>query len=323
MPSSAVLAKYFHARTQRLILGHDSWTRAQVARLQSGGQNGAGLWLRVIPSLPCFRSPPELQLAMLMSRLQLVWQGAECVKVCRGTYDKGRVCGLTASRTDAIDPNHYMFQCKGRNRHVGHNAITKIVAAMYKQLGVLTVKEAPGLVEGQERPADVLVIPAVCHGAALPVALDVGGTDPGKDGAVHHGSWHVPKGALKAAEIYTNEKLKLFEKVKVLNPVLGFEYRPIVFETTSARGTEAEKWWKEITGLAKDKESGFALGYGALMEYNGLAYAWSGQTYARHWGMRLSLALMQSTHRYGLGRISEYTLLGGRRQKARGDRDEH
>ena len=258
-----------------------------------------------------------------MSRLQLVWQGAECVKVCRGTYDKGRVCGLTASRTEAIDPNHFMFQCQGRNRQVGHNAISKIVAAMYKQLGVLTVQEAPGLVEGQERPADVLVIPAVCHGAALPVALDVGVTDPGKDGAVHHGSWHVPKGALKAAEIYTNEKLKLFEKVKVLNPVLGFEYRPIVFETASARGTEAEKWWKEITGLAKDKESGFALGYGALMEYNGLAYAWSGQTYARHWGMRLSLALMQSTHRYGLGKISEYTLLGGRRRMARGDRDEH
>ena len=73
----------------------------------------------------------------------------ECVKVCRGIYNKGRVCGLKASRTDAIDPNHYMFQCKGRNTQVGHNAITKIVVAMYKQLGVQTVKEAPGLVEGQ------------------------------------------------------------------------------------------------------------------------------------------------------------------------------
>ena len=115
--------------------------------------------------------------------------------------------------------------------------------------------------EGQERPADVLVIPsAVCHGAALPVALDVGVTDPGKDGAVNHGSWRVPMGALKAAETYTNEKRVQFEKVKALNPVLAFEYRPIVFETTSARGTEAEKWWNEITGLAKDKESGFALG---------------------------------------------------------------
>ena len=128
---------------------------------------------------------------------------------------------------------------------------------------------------------------------------------------------------MKAAEVYTQAKRVKFAKVNALNPVLGFEYRPIVFETTPARGTEAEKWWQEITGLAKDKESGFALGYGALMEYNGLAYAWSGQTYARHWGMRLSLALMQSTHRYGLGKISEYTLLGGRRRMARGDRDEH
>ena len=207
---------------------------------------------------------------------------------------------------------------------MGHNAITKIVQAMYKQLGVQTEKEAPGLVDGQGRPADVLVIPAVvCHGAALPVALDVGVTDPGSDNAVQHGTWQVPDGALKAAVLYTQAKRAKFEVVKARNPVLGFEYRPIVFETTSARGTEAEKWWQEITGLAKDKESGFALGYGALMEYSGLAYAWSGQTYARHWGMRLSLALMQSTHRYGLGKISEYTLLGGRRRMARGDRDEH
>ncbi len=104
--------------------------------------------------------------------------------------------------------------------------------------------------------------------------------------------------------------------------MLGFEYRPIVFEATSARGPEAQKWWQEITGLAKDKEGGWALGYGALMEYNGLAYAWSGQTFARHWGVRLSLALMQETHRYGLGKVSEYTLLGGRRRRTRGDGDD-
>ena len=44
-----------------------------------------------------------------------------------------------------------------------------------------------GLMEGQERPADLLVfVPVeVCRGAALPVALDVGATDAGKDGAVH------------------------------------------------------------------------------------------------------------------------------------------
>ena len=121
---------------------------------------------------------------------------------------------LKASRTDAIDPNHYMFQCKGRNTHVGHNAITKIVQAMYKQLGVQTEKEAPGLVDGQERPADVLVIPAVvCHG----VALDVGVTDPGSDKAVQHGAWQVPEGALKAAEVYTQSKRAKFEKLKTRN----------------------------------------------------------------------------------------------------------
>ena len=232
------------------------------------------------------------------------------------------MCGLRAEGEHAIDPHHYMFQCKGRNKHVGHNVLTKLVQAMYRQLGVQTKKEPVGLVDGNERPADVLILPReVCHDATLPVALDIGITDAGKNRAVDHGSWKVPDGALKAAKVYTQEKLKKFEVLKESNPdsVVGFEYRPIVFEATSARGLEAQTWWKEITGLAKDKESGWALGYGALMEYNGLAYAWSGQTFARHWGVRLSLALMQATHRYGLGKVSEYTLVGGRRRRTRGN----
>jgi len=239
------------------------------------------------------------------------------------------VCGLRADGEKAIDPHHYMFQCKGRNNQVGHNVLTKLVQAMYRQLGVQTKKEPVGLLDGQHRPADVLILPVeVCHDAALPVALDIGITDAGKDGAVHHGSWRVPDGELKAAKVYSQEKLKKFEELKeelkASNPdrVVGFQYRPIIFEATSARGPEAQKWWTEITGLAKDKESGWALGYGALMEYNGLAYAWSGQTFARHWGVRLSLALMQETHRYGVNKVSEYTLVGGRRRRTRGDGDD-
>ena len=118
------------------------------------------------------------------------------------------------------------------------------------------------------------------------------------------------------AERYEKIKVDKFEAVKALNPPLGFVYRPIVFEATSARGPAASAWWREITSLAKDKESGFGLGYGSLMEYNGLAHAWSGQTFARHWGMRLSLTLVQSIHRYGLGKISEYTLEFGRRRRS-------
>ncbi len=116
---------------------------------------------------------------------------------------------------------------------------------MYKQLGVQTKKEPVGLVDGNERPADVLILPREAfHDATLPVALDIGITDAGKNGAVDHGSWKVPDGALKAAKVYTQEKLKKFEKVKDSNPdsVVGFEYRPIVFEATSARGLEAQKW---------------------------------------------------------------------------------
>jgi hypothetical protein len=134
-----------------------------------------------------------------------------------------------------------MFQCPGRNKHVGHNVLTKLVQAMYTQLGVQTKKEPTGLVDGNQRPADVLILPKeVCHDATLPVALDIGITDAGKNVAVHQGSWRVPAGELKAAQMYTQAKLKKFEELNKSNPdrVVGFEYRPIVFEATSARGAE-------------------------------------------------------------------------------------
>ena len=77
------------------------------------------------------------------------------------------MCGLRADGEQAIDPHHYMFQCKGRNRQVGHNVLTKLVQAMYRPLGVQTKKEPTGLVDGNERPADVLILPVeVCHDAA-------------------------------------------------------------------------------------------------------------------------------------------------------------
>ena len=312
MPRSKEMAVFPQKQRERQILQHTSWTRPEVARLQSGGHAGAGLWLKVIPSLPFFRSDSELFLAMLRTRLQVKWPGAERVVRCK--------CNLKAVVGGHIDHHHYTSSCPSGSTWVGHQAVTKVIRGMYKQLEVPVTSEPPGLVWGtQKRPADVLVLVPVgaCPGAGRPSALDVGITDAGTATAVYGGSWRCPEGALKAAEAYAKRKVTKFEKVKEINPTIGFDYRPIVFESTSARGPEAEAWWHEITSLAKDKESGFGLGYGSLMEYNGLAYAWSGQTFARHWGMRLSLKLMQATHRYTLGKISEYILEYGRRQAGR------
>ena len=300
---------------EKAILNHGSWTRPEIASLQSGAQEGAGLWLKIIPSLPCFRTDPDLFLAMLLTRLQMMMKAAERLVRCK--------CGLTAGVGGAIDYQHLTPSCRLRNKCIGHSAVTKVIRSMYKQLEVPAQSEPIGLVWGtQQRPADLLVVVPMmaCPGATRPTALDVGITDAGTADAVREGSWRVPTGALKTAAVYEKKKVDKFEAVKALNPPLGFEYRPIVFEVTSARGPAASAWWREITSLAKDKESGFGLGYGSLMEYNGLAHAWSGQTFARHWGMRLSLTLMQSIHRYGLGKISEYTLEYGRRQVNRGDR---
>ena len=111
---------------------------------------------------------------------------------------------------------------------------------MYTQLGILIKEEPAGLMRGQERPADLLVLPAVVSWCGAASCVGVGVTEPGKEGALHRGSWAVPEGMLKAAAVYTNEKTIKF---KAHNPLIDFEYRPIVFEATSARGEEAEKWW--------------------------------------------------------------------------------
>jgi hypothetical protein len=130
MPRSKVLAEFPQAQQERRILENVSWTRPQVARLQSGGKEGAGLWLKVIPSLPCFRSEPALFLAMFRTRLQEKWPEAERVVRC--------TCGVKAVVGGAIDHHHYIASCSSGSNVVGHNAVTSVIRKMYRQLEVAT-----------------------------------------------------------------------------------------------------------------------------------------------------------------------------------------
>ena len=110
MPRSKVMAEFPQAQQERQILANVSWTRPQVARLQSGGKEGAGLWLKVIPSLPCFRSEPALFLAMFRTRIQETWPEAERVVRCK--------CGVKAVVGGAIDHHHYIASCESRRNVV-------------------------------------------------------------------------------------------------------------------------------------------------------------------------------------------------------------
>ena len=183
---------------------------------------------------------------------------------------------------------------------------------MYNQLGVPFVEEPQGLVEGRGRPADVMVmIPKeVQEGATGKIAWDVGVTDPGSTRMENSGEWQVP---LQAAKIYQTFKEHKFRVDCESNPPQSeFTYKPVIFETTSARGESAAEWCSGITKLAKSKESEFGLGFGSLMSYNGLAHTWSGQTFARHWGIRLSLTLLRRLHEEALRGISVAIAENGR-----------
>ena len=75
--------------------------------------------------------------------------------------------------------------------------------------------------------------------------------------------------------------------------------------------------------MAKDKESPFGLGFGSMMEYNGLAFAWTGQIFKRHWAIRMSFSIMYSAHRddrVGVSRVHELALTQGEERATRGGR---
>ena len=72
--------------------------------------------------------------------------------------------------------------------------------------------------------------------------------------------------------------------------------------------------------MAKDKDSAFGLGFGSLMEYNGLAFAWSGQTFKRHWAIRMSFSILNSAHKAGVSRVHGVSLTQGEERATRGGR---
>ena len=63
-----------------------------------------------------------------------------------------------------------------------------------------------------------------------------------------------------------------------------------------------------------------SLGFGSLMEYNGLAFAWTGQTFKRHWAIRMSFSIMYSAHRVGVSRVHELAQTQGEERATRGGR---
>ena len=137
----------------------------------------------------------------------------------------------------------------------------------------------------------------------------------------HHVIMGSDKVPLHAAALRTKHKLDQFNRRSATHPpTLQFDYKPVVYESTSARGAGAKEWWDGICQMAKDKDSAFGLGFGSLMEYYGLASAWSGQTFKRHWGVRMSFSILYSAHRAGVSRVHEASLTQGEERATRGGR---
>ena len=312
MPSSQRMRRYFEEQQRREILGSPTWTPTQVAKIRSGGEGGAGAWLDALPVMGPLRADTHIFQHMLRTRLQIDWVETHKVGTC--------ACG---KRQDAsmLSGSHFMLQCNRHGKYDIHRAVVQTMENMYRQLGVQYQTEPCGLRQSSEsRPADVMVVvPSEAHpGATRAVAWDAGVTDPGGKQNVIMGSDKVP---LHAAALRTKQKLDQFNARSLTHPpTLQFDYKPVVFEATSARGASAKEWWDGICQMAKDKENPFGLGFGSLMEYNGLAFAWTGQTFKRHWAIRMSFSIMYSAHRAGVSRVSELTLTQGTERATRGGR---
>ena len=156
------------------------------------------------------------------------------------------ICG---KRQDAhfLSGAHFTLMCNKHGKHDQHRAVVKTMENMYRQLGVQYATEPCGLSQGSEsRPADVMVVvPSEAQpGATRAVAWDAGVTDPGGQQHVIMGSDKVP---LLAAATRSKQKLDQFEARSVTHPpTLQFDYKPVVYETTSARGASAKGWWDGI-----------------------------------------------------------------------------
>ena len=301
IPPQQRLVQHAWALNAKQILRDYEWTWKEQVRWISQGSGEAWLWILAIPSLPFLRVPSEVFQQMVFSWLLVDLPGAGRVRKCR--------CGVTTGMQTGA---HFISKCKKRNTWVGHRVVTGIMCKMYKQLGVPFIEEPLGLVEGRGRPADVMVVipKEAQEGATGKIAWDVGITDPVSTDMERTGAWQVP---LQAAKIMQGAKEQKFRVQCEINPPLtNFTYKPVIFETTSARGACAAEWWTGITKLAKSKESEFGLGFGSLMAYNGLAHTWSGQTFARHWGIRLSLTLLSKLHEEALRGISAAIAENGR-----------
>ena len=312
MPKSQRMRRYYEAQQRRHILASPTWTPIQLARIRSGGEGGAGAWLDALPVMGPLKADTQTFLHMMRTRLQIDWVETHKVQRC--------ICG---KQQDAhfLSGAHFTLMCPKHGKYDSHRAVVKTMENMYRQLGVQYATEPIGLSQDSEsRPADVMVVvPSEAQpGAMRAVAWDAGVTDPGGQQHVIMGSDKVP---LLAAKLRTKQKEDQFEARSVTHPpTLQFDYKPVVYETTSARGASAKEWWDGICQMAKDKESPFGLGFGSLMEYNGLAFAWTGQTFQRHWAIRMSFSIMYSAHKVGVSRVHELSLTQGEERATRGGR---
>ena len=183
-----------------------------------------------------------------------------------------------------------MTVCGKGHRIILHNRTRNVIGAMYKALGVAAETEVKGLYlqltsYGAHRPADILV-PGSSTEDGIAWALDVAYTDPTSATALQQ--YNSDKRPLSSAKARHSAKMATHKKALDAAGAAGLSFtkKPLVFETTGAMGSEAQKWWSTVLKL---EHARYVPGNPTSRRDLGLEHTFTANGFATFWLQSISL----------------------------------
>ena len=262
-------------------------SRSFQAHFLSEAGEGAGDWLRVIPSgFKFFRAPSVTFVDMLRGRLFMDYLGAG---VLRGCPRAPQSATCQSAQGEVISKGlHWKTSCKHGRVSTRSAGVKKILYEAMRRIHISCDLETLGLLQyGNQRPADLFVPAGGDLGNGADQVFDVTIVDPTAEGMLSLGS---PQVALLAAR--EGEKKKVNDFAAAVRNQGGLwqaaECRPLAFESSGAWGPSALEILAELKALAQ----GLDLNN---LKMSGLDYTWSANSFVSWYRQRVSFYMAKST----------------------------
>jgi len=191
-----------------------------------------------------------------------------------------------------IETQYSIITDKGTSHaNARHNALRRILIAMYKVLGEDPLEEPAGLLKAAvnilRRPADIAILPAV-HNTEKMLALDVSVISPVSACFIKGARNSFDPEPLQAAKSREKEKVEtdqLWVSAEAVDPC--YEKIPVVFEATGAWGKSAQDWFRMVMVSFKVK---FPEGIHRSSPL-GMEHHWGATSFQAYYHQKIALSL--------------------------------